>query len=77
MTAKTIVGWVLTGLGGLWTLGALLFGLALALATDGSAPSTLPEKLFIVALFGGFAALPGIGALIVGLVLLRGRRAAR
>ncbi|MDO9337163.1 MAG: hypothetical protein Q7T61_12235 [Caulobacter sp.] len=71
--ARRITGWVLAVPGGIWTLGALLFGLALALATDGDSPSTAGEKLFIVLLFGGMAAIPGIVALVVGIVLLRKR----
>ena len=69
--ARTIGGWILTGGGGLWIVGALLFGLALALATDGSSPSTLGEKTFILLFFGGCIAIPGIIALIIGLILLR------
>lgn len=70
-----IGGWILTGGGGLWTAGALLFGLALALATDGDSPSTLGEKTFIALFFGGCVAIPGVIALVIGLVLLNGRRA--
>lgn len=68
---KTIGGWILAGGGGLWIAGALLFGLTLALTTDGDGPSTLGEKAFILLFFGGCVAIPGIVALVIGLVLLR------
>lgn len=74
-SGRTIGGWILTGGGAVWIVGALLFGLSLALATDGSSPSTLGEKAFILLLFGGCIAIPGIIALVIGLVLLKGRAA--